>query len=145
MPGKVSLSAAQYYAHPRNLFWRFMEELLGISQQVPYSERCEMLRENGVALWDTLKTCTRTSSLDSDIEDATIVPNDFSSFLSLHPKIRMIYFNGAKSESVFLKRVAPTLGQSLIGIERKRLPSTSPANASIPLDVKLDQWRAIAS
>jgi TDG/mug DNA glycosylase family protein len=103
-----------------------------------------LLRENGVALWDTLKTCARASSLDSDIDDATLVPNDFSSFLELHPQVRMICFNGAKSESIFRQRVAPTLGRTLDGIELKRLPSTSPANASVPLEVKLGQWRAIA-
>lgn len=144
MPGKVSLRESQYYAHPRNLFWRFMEEILAISREAPYCARCRMLKENGVALWDTLETCTRTSSLDSDIDDATLVPNDFSRFLRLHPQIRTICFNGAKSESVFRKRVAPTLGRSLDGIELQRLPSTSPANASVPLDVKLEQWRAIA-
>jgi len=144
MPGKVSLRASQYYAHPRNLFWRFTEEILGIPREAPYSERCKKLKDNGVAVWDTLKTCTRTSSLDSDIDDSTIVPNDFSSFLSEHPNIQLICFNGAKSENVFSKRVVKTLGQSLSGIELKRLPSTSPANASIPLDVKFDQWRVIA-
>ena len=145
MPGKVSLREAQYYAHPRNLFWRFMEELLGISREAPYSERCGMLIENRVALWDALKTCTRASSLDSDIDDATLVPNDFASFLRVHPQIQTICFNGAKSESVFRKRVAPTLGRALDGIELQRLPSTSPANASVPLAVKLEQWRALAT
>lgn len=144
MPGKVSLREAQYYAHPRNLFWPFMEEIFDISRAAPYFARCGMLKENGVALWDTLKTCTRASSLDSDIDDATMVPNDFSSFLLLHPQIRTICFNGAKSESVFRKRVAPTLGRSLDGIELQRLPSTSPANASVALGAKLEQWRAIA-
>lgn len=145
IPGKVSLRASQYYAHPRNLFWHFMEEVLGIPHAAPYFERCMLLRENGVALWDTLKTCTRASSLDSDIDDATIVANDFSSFLRLHPQIQMICFNGAKSESVFRKLVAPTLGRSLDNIELQRLPSSSPANASVPLDVKLEQWRAVAT
>lgn len=145
MPGKVSLREVQYYAHPRNLFWPFMEEILGISRAAPYSARCSMLKENGVALWDTLETCTRASSLDSDIDDATLAPNDFSRFLQRHPQIQVICFNGAKSDSVFRKRVAPALGRSLDGIELQRLPSTSPANASVPLDVKLQQWRAIAT
>lgn len=144
MPGKVSLRESQYYAHPRNLFWRFMEEIFDIGHEAPYSARCQLLKQNGVALWDTLKTCTRTSSLDSDIDDATIVPNDISGFLRRHPQVRMICFNGAKSESVFLQQVAPTLGQSLEAIELRRLPSTSPANASVPLAIKLEQWRAIA-
>jgi TDG/mug DNA glycosylase family protein len=145
MPGKASLRESQYYAHPRNLFWRFMEEILDISREAPYSVRCKMLQENGVALWDTLKTCTRSSSLDSDIDDSTIVPNDLASFLGQHPRIRMICFNGAKSENVFMRRVAPTLGESLNGIELKRLPSTSPANASIPVATKRDQWQVIAA
>jgi TDG/mug DNA glycosylase family protein len=145
MPGKVSLRESQYYGHPRNLFWHFMNELLGIAQQAPYLERCEKLKDNGVALWDTLKTCTRSSSLDSDIDDATIVTNDFRSFLSEHSNIQMICFNGAKSENVFMKQVAPTLGESLQAIELRRLPSTSPANASVSLASKLDQWRIIES
>jgi TDG/mug DNA glycosylase family protein len=30
MPGRVSLSQNQYYAHPHNLFWPIMGELFGV-------------------------------------------------------------------------------------------------------------------
>lgn len=144
MPGKASLQASQYYAHPRNLFWAMVEEMLGIPRDAPYPERCAALKDNGVALWDTLQACVRPGSLDASIDDSSIVPNDFSGFLNEHPRIRLICFNGAKAESVFVKRVAPTLEQELSEIRLHRFPSTSPANASIPLDVKRDEWRIIA-
>jgi TDG/mug DNA glycosylase family protein len=121
-----------------------MEEIFSISREASYQDRCIMLKDQRVALWDTLKTCTRTSSLDSDIADSSIVPNDISSFLRKHPQIELICFNGAKSEKVFSKNVAPTLAASALRVELVRLPSTSPANASIPIDVKLDQWQVIA-
>jgi len=145
MPGKVSLQASQYYAHPRNLFWHFMDEILGIPREAPYAERCEVLKANGVALWDTLQSCARPGSLDANIEDATAVPNDFKAFLSTHPNIRLIGFNGAKAESVFTKKVVPDLDRSLHRIGLQRLPSTSPANASIPRKVKLTEWRRLLS
>lgn len=144
MPGKVSLNESEYYAHPRNLFWGIAESVLGVPKEVPYAERCEKLKEQGVALWDTLKTCTRSSSLDSDIDESSIVANDFSTFLIEHPNIELICFNGAKAESIFTKRVAPELGVSLKRIERLRLPSTSPANASVSIERKVNLWSVIA-
>lgn len=143
MPGKTSLLAHQYYAHPRNLFWRIVEEILGISSRLPYETRCEEIRRNGVALWDVLKTCTRTSSLDSDIEEASAVPNDFQGFFHSHPDITAIYFNGAKAAKLFEKHVQPVLPEPWDQLPRIRLPSTSPANASIPLDEKIRQWGVI--
>ncbi len=145
MPGKVSLQRSQYYAHPRNLFWRIIKEITGIPSSESYEMRCDMLKQERIAVWDTLKSCTRTSSLDSDIDDSTIVPNDFSTFLRQHPAIRLICFNGAKSEAVFSRQVAPHLGDLLGQTRLERLPSTSPANASITFESKLDQWRVIAS
>ncbi|CAA0101494.1 Uncharacterised protein [Halioglobus japonicus] len=143
MPGKVSLSAQQYYAHPRNLFWRFMSSVVGVPESLSYEQRCAALLEHRIALWDVLKTCTRSSSLDSDIDESSIVPNDFLEFLSEHPHIQCIYFNGAKAEASYLRYVQPQLPLHLANIEKCRLPSTSPANAAMSLAVKLDQWRAI--
>ena len=143
MPGKVSLLAGQYYAHPRNLFWRFMEHHVGVPVEAPYEERVAHLLSSGVALWDVLKSCTRASSLDSDIVSSSIVPNDFAGLFAAYPSLRTVCFNGRMSESSFRKHVLPTLddadGMGLYG-----LPSTSPANASIPLDTKLDAWSVVA-
>jgi len=145
MPGKASLAANQYYAHPRNSFWHIMSSILCVPADAPYEMRCQGLIRQHVALWDVLKTCTRTSSLDSDIVESSIVPNHFEAFLSGHPAIATIFFNGAKAEQTYMRHVLPTLPEKLSRIRLVRLPSTSPANASIPLAVKLKRWEEIRS
>ena len=122
MPGTASLLAQQYYAHPRNAFWRIMESLFAIPAHWPYPDRCAALVERRVALWDALKACTRAGSLDSDIVESSIVANDFASFLDRCTGIRVIYFNGAKSEQVFARYVVPTLPA------RKLSPATALAS-----------------
>lgn len=144
MPGKASLAAGRYYAHPQNRFWSMMEAVLGVPASLIYEERCLALRDQGIAVWDVMKMCTRTTSLDSDIVESSIVPNDFASFLLTHPRIEMIFFNGAKAETVYLRHVLPALPEAIARIPRVRLPSTSPANASIPLQTKLAQWQQLA-
>lgn len=145
MPGKASLAAGQYYAHPRNHFWQVIETLFDLPAGSSYEARCAVLVEHRIALWDVLKACFRTSSLDSDIVEESIVPNDFAGFLARHPRIRAIYFNGAKAESVYLRYVRPTLPDALASIPLCRLPSTSPANASWTFRDKLERWRVITT
>ena len=140
MPGRVSLRERQYYAHPGNAFWRIVGEIFGFDAQGAYRSRTSSLAGSGLALWDVLKSCTREGSLDSDIESATIVPNDFASFLAHHPRIRRVCFNGAKAEALYMRHVRPLLGD-LPEISHLRLPSTSPANASVPFPEKLRAWR----
>lgn len=142
MPGKASLRAKQYYAHPRNAFWKIMGTLLGFEPDAPYRVRLEHLVAARIALWDVLQTCTRASSLDSDIVDSTSVPNDFERFFRGHPGISTVFFNGAKAESSFTRLVAAGLPATLC-FEVHRLPSTSPANASIPYDRKLEAWGCV--
>ena len=141
MPGKASLRAGQYYAHPQNLFWKVMEGFLDLDPSAPYDERISQLRRHGIALWDVLKSCTRESSLDSDIDESSIVVNEFGGFLLAHTKIRAICFNGAKAEAVYRKHVLPGLPEAG-ALTYRRLPSTSPANASVPAAKKLAVWQA---
>ena len=143
VPGKVSLAAAQYYAHPRNAFWPVMGELIGFNPDLPYEERLQILRSSGIALWDVLGSCIRKSSLDAHIEIDSLIPNDFPAFFQQHPNITQIFFNGAKAEQCFVKYVLPKLQTYSLGYQR--LPSTSPANAGIPYEKKLLAWQVVTA
>jgi TDG/mug DNA glycosylase family protein len=144
MPGKVSLLAGEYYAHPRNLFWRLMEELLGVDRSAPYRERTAQLLARRVGLWDVLKACTRGTSLDSDIVPSSEDANDFAGLFEKCPEIRVVCFNGAKAAASFRRRVMPCLG-AREDIVFHALPSTSPANASIPWTKKREAWRVVSA
>ena len=139
MPGEVSLKAHQYYAHPRNAFWPIMGELLGAGPSLPYQERLTVLDSAGVALWDSLRGCTRPGSLDSAIRDEEA--NDFSALFASYPNIAHVFFNGAKSEAAFRRHALPALDDPKHAFIR--LPSTSPAHAGMTFDKKVEYWRAV--
>ncbi len=143
MPGRESLRAGEYYAHPHNAFWRILGSILGLARGLPYPERVARLRASGVALWDVLQSCTRRSSLDSDIVETSIIPNDFAAFFAAHPDIRFVFFNGSKAQAFFERHVRSSLPASLSHLIYERLPSTSPANASISFERKLRAWQKL--
>jgi hypoxanthine-DNA glycosylase len=142
MPSLESLARQQYYAHPRNAFWPILSALLGIEADT-YESRARQVTERGIAIWDVLRDCVRPGSLDADIDEKTAVVNDFDGFLHMHPDLCAICFNGAKAESLFLKRVLPGLAGTFALLPCRRLPSTSPANAGMSFDEKLEAWRFI--
>jgi hypoxanthine-DNA glycosylase len=142
MPGAASLRAGQYYAHPQNQFWRIVGGILGFDPALPYDARVAAVQAAGIAVWDVLKSCIRPSSMDSAIDTSSAVPNDFATFLAEHPQIRRICFNGATAEALFMKRVRPHLA-ARPDVQHMRLPSTSPANASVSLSEKRRVWQAI--
>jgi TDG/mug DNA glycosylase family protein len=140
MPGVASLQAKQYFAHPKNAFWRIAGEVLGFDAGAPYEARASSLMAAGIALWDVLQSCTRPGSLDADIADG--VPNDFATFFAAHPGVRRVCFNGAKAEALYAQHVRPRV-PGPPACEYLRLPSTSPANAGVSLADKLRAWQAI--
>ncbi len=138
MPGRKSLEQNQYYAHPSNVFWKIMGELVGAYPEMPYEERLAILQASGIALWDVLDSCVRETSMDSDIRHESA--NDFSSFFARHPHITQVFFNGNKAEQCFRKFVQGK--QILPPLKLQRLPSTSPAHAGMCYADKLRAWRA---
>ena len=142
-PSVRSLERVEYYGHPQNNFWPFMDELLGIPRGLPYHERCRMLRERGVALWDVVHRCRRELSADATIAD--VEANDFARLFRAYSALRAVFFNGSKAAELFAKLVRPTLGELAAAIEFHRLPSTSPANASQSRASKLAAWRVLCA
>lgn len=140
MPGVASLDAAQYYAFPRNAFWKIMGELFATDPELDYTSRLHKLTENHIALWDVIQVCHRPGSLDSAISDSGLVTNDFQIFFKQHPQITHVFFNGQKAAGLFMKKVAPGLtGQ----FSYHTLPSTSPANAAKNYAAKLEAWSVL--
>ena len=140
MPGLASLDAAQYYAFPRNAFWKIMGDLFGAGPELDYQSRLNTLTYRGIALWDVIGACHRPSSLDSDISNDGLVTNDFRSFFKQHPQISHVYFNGQKAAGLFKRKVMPDLTDQF---EYCTLPSTSPAHAAKNYAEKLAAWSVI--
>jgi len=140
MPGMESLKQQRYYAHPRNAFWPIITSLYGPSKKLDYSQRCELLKQQQIAVWDVLKSCRRPGSLDQHIETESMIANDFVAFLQRYPSINQILFNGGKADQVFKRYAAKQLEAARISPLFHRLPSTSPAHAAMNYETKQRLW-----
>ncbi len=137
LPSRASLEARQYYAHPRNAFWRIMAELFGAGGS--YAERCARIRQHGIAVWDVLHSSVRPGSMDADIRLDTARVNDFDGFFDTHPQLSAVCFNGKKAQSLYLRMVEPATAGRIANYDV--LPSTSPAYAALGFGDKLEAWR----
>lgn len=142
MPSVASLERQQYYGFKHNAFWKIMAALLEFDADASYRERTRALQNAGIALWDVLASCERKGSLDSDIEHATAQANDIEGLLRKHPSIERICLNGKSVEQLFRKHVLKHQKISA-HVEIVTLPSTSPANARLRFEDKLDLWHAV--
>lgn len=141
MPGAESLRRREYYGHPRNHFWRIIQDLYLIPRELPYGVRVEALRGAGVAVWDVLASCHRQGSLDAAIERASMRVNAIDSLVRSQPRLERIVFNGAFAEQVYRSCIKAQV-EAVRQLTTVRLPSTSPANASFGYERKLAAWRA---
>ncbi|MBB5465703.1 hypoxanthine-DNA glycosylase [Paraburkholderia sp. Clong3] len=138
LPGEVSLAHGQYYAHPQNKFWLLVGEaierdLVGMA----YSTRLETLLEHHIGLWDVVAEARRAGSLDSRIRDHA--SNDLIALIDTLPKLATIAFNGGTAAKIGMK----ALGERGVQYRLVRLPSSSPAHASVSYAQKLDIWRRL--
>ena len=88
--------------------------------------------DRGIGLWDVFASARRTGSLDSAIRDAAHA--DLPGLIDTIPLLRAVAFNG-KAASRAGRRVLDRVELPLLD-----LPSSSPANASIPLAAKRSAW-----
>ncbi len=135
MPGIVSLEKQEYYAHPRNHFWKIIYASFNtLSIPEHFQEKIKFLQSNKIGLWDVLENCERRGSLDIHIKNVKV--NDFETLLEKYPNINTIIFNGKESHRYFYKN----FGQKE-GITYHVMPSTSPAN-TMSFENKLKIWSA---
>ena len=136
MPGKKSLEMQEYYAYKYNAFWKIIFNLLNFDYTENYEIKLNLLKDNKIALWDSLQFCYRDGSADANIKDE--IPNDFKTFFEQHTKIKTVFFNGNAAMKYYKKYVGfnKTLNYHL-------LPSTSPANARMSFEEKLKNWSLI--
>lgn len=141
LPSQESLKRGQYYAHPRNAFWRIMGELFGAFRELPYAQRKRRLREQRIALWDVCAAAYRPGSLDASL--ARVVPNAFAEFFESHPSIELVCFNGGTAAELYRRLVLPRLPAPVQSFHTEMLPSTSPAHAAMSFEKKLERWSVI--
>ena len=135
-PGEESLRQEQYYAHPRNQFWRLLGDILETPlADLPYSRRLQRLTKLRIGVWDIITHCERDGSLDGDIRNPSLSQFDW---LPKHaPRLRVIAMNGKKAGTAAARLDA-------LGYRTIVLPSSSPAY-TLPYAEKLAAWRAIRS
>lgn len=133
-PSPKSREMAFYYGHPQNRFWPLLAALTG--EEVPAREdiaaKKAIILRHGLALWDTLESCTITGASDASIRDA--VPNDIAALLQKAP-IEAVLCNGATAFRIYTKYLEP-----VSGIVAEKLPSTSPANAACSFACLREEW-----
>ncbi|MEO7177615.1 MAG: DNA-deoxyinosine glycosylase [Allosphingosinicella sp.] len=137
LPGEESLAASQYYANPRNHFWRLIGAVTGADLvALPYQARLEALLAARVGLWDTIGSATRRGSLDGAIRGHRA--NDLADLAARLPDLRAVGFNGGKSAALGSVQLAGRADLALIA-----LPSSSPAYTR-PFEEKLAAWMKLA-
>ncbi|PCE25030.1 DNA-deoxyinosine glycosylase [Paraburkholderia acidicola] len=138
LPGEVSLAQSQYYAHKQNKFWLLVgdvieRDLVGMD----YHARLDALLEHHIGLWDVVAEAQRVGSLDSRIRDHA--SNDLIALIDTLPSLDTIAFNGGTAARIGVK----SLGERAERYRLLRLPSSSPAHASVPYAEKLVFWRQL--
>lgn len=122
MPSQKSRELGFYYAHPQNRFWRVLSDVYKESISNQKEDKINFLHKHNIALYDVLKSCDISSSMDSSIKNPQV--NDLSDILK-NSQIIAIFTLGKKAYYLYEKYLYP-----VTKIKASYIPSTSPANCS---------------
>ena len=131
-PSPKSREMGFYYGHPQNRFWPLLAALTGRPRPPTIPEKKALILESGLALWDTLESCTIQGARDETIRDP--VPNDVAGLLKASG-ICAVASNGAAAHRFYQKFAQPPTGR-----EALRLPSPSPAPAAWTMPRRKQAW-----
>lgn len=134
-PSVASMQAQQYYAYPRNQFWRLLGAVIGKPlAELEYGQRIPLVLKSGFGIWDVIGACERPGSLDSAIRNEQA--NDFAALFARYPQIERLALNGGKAGAY--RRLLENLGKDVVV-----LPSSSPANATHTFEHKRAVWTSL--
>ena len=141
LPSDTSLEVREYYANPRNHFWKILSCIYDDPIEADYELKRAFLHKNGIALWDVLKAAERKGSLDSNIRFPEV--NDLDRLVREHPRIRTVGMNGTKAWSIFNRHWRRHPVFSIGGMQVCCLPSSSPVPGKNvkPFEEKVQVWR----
>ena len=142
-PGRWSAAAAAHFANPRNDFWRLLAEAGLTPRQLSPEEQWELL-DLGFGLTNAAE---RTTPGSSDLRRADFAGSaERLERIAVELRPRFIAFVGkAAYEGAFRERPALGLQERRLGETRLFvLPSTSPANAAVPYEERLQWFHALA-
>lgn len=136
IPGDKSLELGEYYGHSRNRFWKIISTITDNDLPLSYSDKKGLLLKSKIGVWDVAHKANRKGSLDIAIKNEE--PNDLDGFIAKHENLKVVGFNGKKSEALFDKYFDRTDSLKYIS-----LPSSSPANTRIDFDNICQLWRQL--
>ena len=135
MPSPTSRETGFYYNHPQNRFWKVLAALFDEPAPSTNEAKEALARAHGIALWDVLAACSIEGAADGTIAECE--PNDIAWLLRQAP-IQAVFCTGAKATELYRRYCEPAANMACT-----RLPSTSPANASVSLAQLIEAYRQI--
>lgn len=132
-PSPKSRETGFFYGNKQNRFWKILS--LVFSQTVPadIDGKKEFLLKHKIAVWDVLHSCEIDGASDSSIKNAVV--NNFDIIFTIS-NIKAVFTTGSTATKLYNK---------LTGKKSIYLPSPSPANCAVPLDLLVEQYKIITN
>jgi len=120
-----------YLNYSYNYFWKTMSKLFSGEREIKnenYEFRKSLLLNNGIALWDVLKSGDRKKDSSEDKTIKNPIPNDIKTILTKYPNIKFVYTNGKGDALKYFKIYNQNIEKEFPQIKFSWLYSTSRAN-----------------